>query len=285
VLLTLALLGGCSSDGRRQALAAADERAGKPLDIDRYVAMGDSFTAAPFVPETELALGCFRSSGNYPALVATALGAELVDVSCSAATSRDITGEQAVAGGRGSVAPQLAAVRPDTELVTLSIGGNDGNLFGTLVTRCTGLARQHGSPCEEQLADRYGDRLMDEIRRRVADLVGLVRDAAPEARVVVVGYPRLVAADRGCAQLPLAAGDRRWMAGVEQRLGRALAVAARSGGADYLDMYAASAGHEVCSDDPWVNGRRTDQRRALAFHPFVEGQQAVADALLDLLRG
>ena len=35
-----------------------------------YVAMGDSYTAAPFVPLTDVAYGCFRSSNNYPKLVA-----------------------------------------------------------------------------------------------------------------------------------------------------------------------------------------------------------------------
>ena len=48
-------------------------------------------------------------------------------------------------------------------------------------------------------------------------------------------------------------------------------------------MHRASVGHEICSDAPWVNGRRTDQARALAFHPFAEGQEAVADVLLRLL--
>ena len=32
--------------------------------------MGDSFTAAPFVPLTDVAYGCYRSSNNYPSLLA-----------------------------------------------------------------------------------------------------------------------------------------------------------------------------------------------------------------------
>ena len=48
-------------------------------------------------------------------------------------------------------------------------------------------------------------------------------------------------------------------------------------------MRAVTGGHEICSADPWVNGRRTDQERALAFHPFAEGQQAVADQILATL--
>ena len=52
---------------------------------------------------------------------------------------------------------------------------------------------------------------------------------------------------------------------------------------DFLDAYAASAGHDVCSEDPWVNGRRTQAGVALAFHPLAEGQEAIAEALEDLL--
>ena len=39
-----------------------------------YVALGDSFTAAPGIPETDGSDGCLRSSHNYPSLVAEQLG-------------------------------------------------------------------------------------------------------------------------------------------------------------------------------------------------------------------
>ena len=41
-------------------------------------------------------------------------------------------------------------------------------------------------------------------------------------------------------------------------------------------MYAASRGHDICSSDPWVNGRVTDRQRALAYHPFAAGMRADA---------
>jgi hypothetical protein len=39
----------------------------------------------------------------------------------------------------------------------------------------------------------------------------------------------------------------------------------------------------VCSDEPWVNGSRTVQGKALAFHPFAEGMEAVADQIVQQL--
>ena len=277
--LLLALVG-CSEHGGEPAAAEQPE-------ITTYVALGDSFTAAPYVPSTSLADGCFRSDGNYPQIVAAELGAELRDVSCSGADTSDLTGKQAVAGGRGKVAPQLDAVTAEADVVTVSIGGNDENLFGTLVGRCTAVGRQVGSPCADQLTAEYGDprTVVAGIRDRVAGVLDEVRAAAPDARVVLVGYPRMVAADASCAAMPLADGDRPWLAGVEEQLNDALQRAAREAGVDFADMRRASTGHEICSDEPWVNGRRTDQARALAFHPFAEGQEAVADVLLEILGG
>ena len=284
VVPLLLALAGCSGSGDGPLTEVPSEAQSEGLS---YVALGDSFTAAPYVPSTSLADGCFRSDGNYPQLVAAELEADLVDVSCSGADTSDLTGKQSVAGGRGKVPPQLDAVTADTDVVTVSIGGNDEDLFGTLIGRCTAVARQAGSPCTDELTAAYGDtrRVMAGIEDRVVAVLDEVRATAPDAQVVLVGYPRMVVADRACAAMPLAEGDRPWLAGVEEQLNDALRRAARRSDVDFADMRRASAGHEICSDAPWVNGRRTDQARALAFHPFAEGQQAVADVLVELLEG
>ena len=116
-----ALLAGCWSSAGDEG--AADEPSGAPA-VAHYVALGDSYTSAPFVPDTELAEGCFRSDGNYPALLAQQLEVErFTDVSCSAATTADLTAPQATAGGRGRVPPQLRALDRGTDLVTVGVGG------------------------------------------------------------------------------------------------------------------------------------------------------------------
>lgn len=250
----------------------------------RYVALGDSFTAAPYVPRTDLAEGCLRSSGNYPALVADALGAELTDVSCSGADTAAVRERQQVAFGRGRVRPQLAAVTPQTDLVTVGIGGNDGELFSTVTLACIGLGQGPAGSCADVVAGTLGDpaEVVAETRRAVTATLRAVRRAAPGATVVLVGYPRLVAADgQACPAMPVPAADRPALADLEAQLNEALASAAERAGAVFVDMHPRSRGHEICSADPWVNGRRTDQTRGLAFHPFAEGQQAVADAVVE----
>ena len=99
-----------------------------------------------------------------------------------------------------------------------------------------------------------------------------------------MGYLRLVPDSGTCRTLPLAAGDysegRRLSAGLD----RALQQAARRTGTTFVDMYAESRGHDICSPDPWVNGAVTDRQKALAYHPFASGMRADAKAVLAALR-
>ena len=282
VLALVTLITGCS--GRAPAAPRLTED--RPR-FESYVALGDSFTAAPFVPVTDFARGCLRSSNNYPARVADALGAELRDVSCSGAATADIVGRQSVAGGRGTVAPQITAVEQDTDLVTVGVGGNDKGLFALLAQGCAGPAEPQGTPCASQLQRALGspDRSVDEIGRRVTAVLRRVHRAAPTATVVLVGYPRLVNTRGPCEEMPVAPGDLPVVARVESRLNVALRRAAGSTGAGFVDMHTASLGHEICSASPWVNGESTDKSRALAYHPLAEGQKAVARALLASVGG
>ncbi|QIK65192.1 SGNH/GDSL hydrolase family protein [Nocardioides sp. HDW12B] len=291
--LLLATLTGCWSSGAEQPSEPSSSSGTEPSTSDgpqtpaftSYAALGDSYTAAPFVPVTDLAEGCLRSNGNYPALLADALGiAEVRDVSCSAAETRDVEVPQRVAGGQGTVPPQLRAVRRGTDLVTLGIGGNDEDLFATLVgcvggfgPAAPGAAPPSTGPCLGDVADPTA--AIGRVGERVALALDAVTAAAPRATVVLVGYPRLVGEAGGCRQFPIDPSDVPAAQELEKALRDALAGAARRAGVTFLDTYTLSAGHEICADDPWVNGRRTDESRALAFHPFAEGQQAVADAL------
>ncbi|GGF53223.1 lipase [Marmoricola endophyticus] len=255
-----------------------------PPAVSSYVALGDSYTSAPYVPLTAVADGCLRSDGNYPARIADALGlsgANAVDRSCAGATTPDLTaGQRTFAGAR--VAPQLDAVDEDTALVTLGIGGNDFGLFGDLAGSCV-FPGQAGT-CGEVDATR-ATRVLPRIGDRVTRVVRAIQAKAPDAEVVVVGYPRIVDASTSCpAQLPLDAAARTALERVNRELDAQLAAAARRTRAAYVDMYAAGTGHDVCAGkDAWVNGVRTDTDRAAALHPFAAEQQAVAEKVLDLV--
>jgi lysophospholipase L1-like esterase len=283
------LLGGCTSGSSLENPQPPAVGAASPgPSYERYVALGDSFTAGPYVPNTDLADGCLRSSGNYPALVAERLDVDdFVDVSCSAADTADLVEPQNTF--RDTTVPaQLDAVTAGTDLVTLGIGGNDLDLFGTLLQTCIRLrgVDPDGTPCGDYL-DTQGtdlDAQVDQIGDRVAGALRRIQRRAPDATVLLVNYPRLTPPRGTCpALLPLARGDYRLAGDVARALSQAMSRAAERTGAELVDVYDSSRGHDICSDDPWVNGRTTDQSRALAFHPFAAQMQAVADLVVEQL--
>lgn len=249
-----------------------------------YVALGDSFTSGPFVPEPLFADGCNRSTGNYPSLLAERLDVEdFTDVSCSGARTTDLTGKQRT--GSAQVPPQLQALDEDTDLVTLGIGGNDFGLFISLVGTCVFLGgpQAQGSPCADTLGEQQVLAQVADIGDRVQGSLRLVTERAPEATVVLVGYPRLVPQRGRCDDIPFAAGDYAFARRVTRALDEALEKAATEAGVRYADWREASAGHDICADEPWVNGRESDQDRAQAFHPFPEGMEGAADAVEEAL--
>ncbi len=253
--------------------APSSSRSGEPL---AYVALGDSYTSAPFVPVTDVAAGCLRSSANYPTLVAKVLDAELDDRSCGAARTADFTRSQ-----HPDVPPQLSAVTKDTDLVTIGIGGNDEEVFARLVGECPRLRASDpaGTPCQTQMSASGRDGLLaalDRTSTRIRSLTARVHELAPAAEVLLVGYPHIVTADSTCAKLPLATGDYAYAERVNRALTEAVRKAARATDSTYVDVWAASAGHDICSAEPWVNGSVNDQKRAAAYHPFAVEQAAVA---------
>ena len=242
-----------------------------PGPVDRYVALGDSYTAGPLIPWVRNdPAACLRSTRNYPAVLAQWLDAgTLVDASCSGADTGDVRAPQRSFGP--PVPPQLGAVTADTDLVTVGIGGNDSDLFSTLV----GGVR----PSDVRA-------VLDGTGRRVAGVVRAVQDRASQAVVAVVGYPRIVPARGGCATLPFGRADTRYLDRVERWLNAELRSAAVAQDAVYVDTYGPSHGHDVCAGaGAWVNGSRTRALQALAFHPLARGMQATAAAVYEALRG
>jgi lysophospholipase L1-like esterase len=277
-------LAACTEAAPAQPASGHADRADGRPQFKTYVALGDSYTAAPLVPVTDVANGCFRSDSNYPRLVAARLQAHLTDVSCSGADTGDITGRQEMdyGGQRTSAPPQIRAVGRDTRLVTVGIGGNDEGLFKTLIETC---AAAGGASCADGVRRALGDpaQVLQEVGDNVTSVLRRVSRRAPRAEVLLVGYPRLVDEQRSCPAMPMTTADRPVLAALERKLAGTLAKAAERAGVGFVDMYAASRGHAVCSEDPWVNGSTMDQQRAAAFHPFAEGEDAIADEVMKTL--
>lgn len=285
------VLGGCEdSGGEPQPEPSADVggTSGRPIAAgDEYVALGDSYAAAPFTGKPDGDDGCYRSLNNYPHLVAGELDLVLTDVSCGGARTTDMTGRQTTIDDTVRP-PQLDALSRSTDLVTFSAGGNDFNLFGTLVYNCVGLAQGDpgGAPCT-QLDVADGDSnvasALEDVEDRLVRVIEEIGERAPRARVLVVGFPQFAPAERICEEFPLAAGDYPLGRKLNVLLDEALRGAAERSGAEFVDVFAATKGHDICSRDPWIAGVEPEGGRAAEFHPYAAEQRVVAELIVEQL--
>ncbi|MFF7381344.1 GDSL-type esterase/lipase family protein [Streptomyces griseoluteus] len=275
-----ALLGGCALVAGSVVPAAAESHG----HGTRYVALGDSYTSGPLIPD-QVDAGCARSNRNYPSLVASArrVGA-FADVSCSGATTAQMWAAQ---GGNG---PQLDALDRRTGLVTVQIGGNDVG-FGSIIATCArlGAADPTGNPCERSYQAAGYDELTAAAARtapKVDRVLRAVRARAPHARVLLVGYPDLLPDDgSGCfPSVPFARGDFPYLRDTGKRVNLMLRLVAAWNGVEYVDTYGPTVRHDMCKapGERWIEPLRPASPAAPA-HPNAQGEAAMARAVLDRL--
>jgi lysophospholipase L1-like esterase len=268
----------------------ATPAAANPVPVQRYVALGDSYAAGPLVPvPTGEPVGCVRSNRNYPSVVAKTLGvADFRDVSCSAATTEHIAGPQNVPLGVNP--PQLEELASGTELVTITIGGNDIG-FGEIVSECTQRSplQPTGSACKDHYTAGGTDELaqrIDEAAPQVAGVLAAIDERSPDARVLLVGYPAILPDEGpGCFPVvPFSPGDVAYLRGVEKALNAMLAEQAAAAGAGFVDTYAPSIGHDVCQPPgtKWVEGL-VPTAPAAPVHPNALGMAEIGAMVVEAL--
>lgn len=269
------------------AVAAVPSAAASASALGPVVALGDSYTAGALLPLNATAepAGCLRSAKAYPVLVAKALGAPLTDVACASAGVKNMTQPQPTYLG-GTNPAQLTALAPDDRLVLLSLSGDDIG-FLNVFQECIKLSLTDpwGSPC----AAHYGDQAAVSIQAETAKMATVLSEIAaraPQARIVLVGYPDLFPQSGDCwPRVPITSGDIAYLRGVEVSLNAMLAAAAAAAGATFVDTYTPTLGHDFCQPEAVrdVEGLIPGSL-ALPFHPNAQGQAAIAAAVLAALK-
>lgn len=276
-LPALALLAGCMTTPALPAGA-------------HYAALGSSFAAGAGIPPlaTDRPTRCGASQLGYSRLLAADLGLNLTDASCGGATTAHVL------GAWDELPAQIEAVRPDTRLVTITIGGNDLNYMGVLFA-----ASCHAGTATGTLAARMQDPATGQCRplplpdavayRTVEDslsaLMLAVKARAPQARVVLVQYVALVP-EMGCPAAPLHPEHAAAARAVAAGLAAASVRAADRAGADVLAMDHLSLGHTACDAEPWARGlgEGFDPAQGAPWHPSPAGHAAIARELAAMLR-
>jgi hypothetical protein len=264
------------------ALAVAPSVAGA---APSYVSLGDSYVSGPFIlPFASGApLECLQSARNYPPLTAAALGLSLTDVSCSGATTENLTTTAQYA----DQPPQFHALSSSTKVVSVGIGGNDKGLFLNTLIVCGAedLVFPFGTPCKAT----YGHKLAEEIAED-APVVGAalhqIHTISPSAQVFVVGYPDILPQSGNCwPTVPLTTGDVAYLNGVEKELNSMLSSEAAANGDSYVDTYTPSIGHDACKS---LSVRYVEpvipESDAFSVHPNERGMEADASEVEAAMR-
>lgn len=258
---------------------AVQHESDRPVHYDDYVALGDTFTAAPYTSHTAHAHGCRRASDNYPSLVAKALHVQtLDDRSCTGADVRGARKGQLI--GKHTVAPQLDALTRRTDLVTIGLGAYQKAMYTNIATVC---AKGDVYGCRMLAYEPHLDLVIDTVRQSLDRLVREVQSRSPHATIVLVDYPRFVSVTKTCSDVPgtptaktMHPKARQAWNDVVSSIDLQVTRAASDTGADIADVYGASKGHDLCSSDPWVRPDRTSHAKGIALGPTAAEQRAVA---------
>jgi lysophospholipase L1-like esterase len=185
-----------------------------------------------------------------------------------------------VHGGKTQLANlvDFQASRGAPDLITIGVGGNDAN-FGGIIAECI-----LGSCATGDFAERTISTINGSMFRNVRDTLVKLRAGFPAATIVSFGYPSVVddpAAD--CVGVTRIGEDERaWIKGkVLSAVNDAVKDAATEAGVVYADITRTTAGHGLCSPDPWINGARFGDDKYIfvaneSFHPNQKAHDAIA---------
>jgi lysophospholipase L1-like esterase len=232
-------------------LAAAPAQA-----ANSYVALGDSYASGTGT-RTYLNDGtsCQRSVYAYPSLISASKGLTLNFRACSGAKVADVT------------STQLSALTASTTQVSISIGGNDAG-FADVLTECAlpGWA----SDCNGAI-DGAQNIINNTLPAKLATLYASIKTKAPNAKVVVVGYPRIFQGEDCNAFTWFSPAEETRLNQTADLLNSKTSAQASAKGFTFANPTSRFIGHAVCHSPEWLNGLSNPVGES--YHPNVAGHR------------
>ncbi len=228
---------------------------------DNYVALGDSYSSGVGTKSFYEAT-CKRSEYAYPRLIARdRAGTSLTFRACSGATTNSLLAEQ------------TASLSSTTNIVTVTIGGNDAG-FSSIVTQC---ALPWPWSCEGELTTAEGF-IRNTLPGRLDSVYSTIRGRAPNARVVVLGYPRLFMGVDCNAGTFFSGTEMSRMNAIADLLSSVTQARATAAGFTFKSAIPSFTGHAVCSSSEWLNGLSNPTEES--FHPNRAGHSSGYEPLV-----
>lgn len=225
-----------------------------------YVALGDSYSSGLGAGSYISSSGsCDRSTNAYPEQWAGANSpASFVSVACAGATTSDV------------INSQVSALSAGTTLVSITIGGNDAG-FSSVMETCV---LSSTSTCLSAVAKATAF-ASTQLPGLVTSTLRAIRQHAPNARIVLLGYPDLYDLTKSGTCIGLSTQDRTALNAGASALDSALSEAVSTvadPGIVYADVRGQFAGHEICDSGSWLHS--VDLLAiSSSYHPTASGQE------------
>ncbi len=284
-----AAYGGCASD---------------PADRLDVVSLGDSYSSGEGAPPFDSATNqhkldeCHRSQSAWGPQFAQWLAKQdsvplaLQFRACSGALIPDLYGPNH--DWKAQEPGQVLALTPDTDVVTLSIGGNDSG-FVPVFSYCVAVDHcntQAVLQTDDGLGGDRVDRTYNAMFGTLESVYETVKARAPNATVYVMGYPDILPdTDPGltCPDVVgLDWGEIQWLHQKVVNLDAVIRTAAQRAGVVYVDGSDVLKDHKLCSQTPWASGLTAKAAGLVnwstgryVFHPNAAGHAAMAKAVED----
>ncbi|WP_329614942.1 SGNH/GDSL hydrolase family protein [Streptomyces brevispora] len=294
-----------------------------------WVALGDSYTAGAIHAAgptfEEPRDGCQRTTGSYPEVIKRDLGplVSLRNVSCGNATVADVSHQDQTPIGYGlhipgvvdindpdapfnPVPPQLDAVRPSADLVTVGVGGNSLG-FGEILGQCISVGPEGGfgsSPCRDYYTSGTTHSIeerLQRVRNEYDQMLTRIHAKAPFAKIITVGYPAVIPESAASCLYgnilqfaTIRHADLNWLRdSVLKPLNTVIEQVSAAHGDKFVDIYTSSREHSVCAtgSNKWVEGvketlgNNEDPNTWALVHPNARGQANAAVHVEDAILG
>ncbi len=275
-----------------------------------YVALGDSFSSGEGNPPFEYGTDmddtneCHRSRQAYPRLLQAEASLSLGItgfMACSGATTSSVIDGGTGGEGNWGEGSQLNALSQDTEVVTITIGGNDIGFSG-FARACVFSSCASSSSMYQEVWDIMTDPTRsDYLPSRLAALFSSITTRLwtnAGVKIYIVGYPYVITqeswADRGIGICPDFDEDEAAAAEIiVLKLNTVIETAVTNlndSRFTYVDPLGAGSpflGHELCRDGAYFNGTEAalppNGKYAYVFHPNENGQLAYKELIADAM--
>jgi lysophospholipase L1-like esterase len=219
-----------------------------------YVALGDSYSSGVGAPGQSGS--CLRSNYAYGAQWAAKNNPTSFQfLACSGAVTDDV------------VNSQVPAMRSGADLISITIGGNDAG-FARVMETCVLLPT---SSCLSAVSTAEAF-ITSQLPAKLDSTLSTIRTDAPNARIVVLGYPDLYDLSKSSTCIGLSTKDRTALNGGADALDNALATAASANHDTFADVRGQFAGHEICDSGSWLDSVDIFAISS-SYHPNASGQE------------